>query len=340
MAENRTALVTGSAGFIGSFVCKRLLDDGFAVVGVDNMSDYYDPELKRRRQGRLLEDRRFQAVNEPIETPRLLADLMGDCEPEIVIHLAAQAGVRYSIENPRTYVESNLLGTFELLEAARAHPPQHMLLASTSSAYGANTDMPYRETMKADHQMSFYAATKKASEAMAHSYAHLFDLPVTMFRFFTVYGPWGRPDMALFKFVRAMLQGEAIDVYNHGRMMRDFTYVEDLVEAIRRLIDVPPVRPGDGDKIAPHDSLSPVAPWRIVNIGNSAPVELMDMIEAVEAAVGRTAEKNFMEMQAGDVPATWADTKLLESLTGYVPRTDIRDGVRSFVDWYRDYYEV
>lgn len=340
MAENRTALVTGSAGFIGSFVCKRLLDDGFAVVGVDNMSDYYDPELKRRRQGRLLEDRRFQAVNEPIETPGLLADLMGDCEPEIVIHLAAQAGVRYSIENPRTYVESNLLGTFELLEAARAHPPQHMLLASTSSAYGANTDMPYRETMKADHQMSFYAATKKASEAMAHSYAHLFDLPVTMFRFFTVYGPWGRPDMALFKFVRAMLQGEAIDVYNHGRMMRDFTYVEDLVEAIRRLMDVPPVRPGDGDKIEPHDSLSPVAPWRIVNIGNSAPVELMDMIEAVEAAVSMTAEKNFMEMQAGDVPATWADTKLLESLTGYVPRTDIRDGVRSFVDWYRDYYKV
>ncbi|MDP4575564.1 NAD-dependent epimerase/dehydratase family protein [Qipengyuania sp. G39] len=340
MAETRTALVTGSAGFIGSFLCQRLLDDGFAVVGVDNMSDYYDPELKRRRQARLLEVEGFRAVNQPIETPGLLADLMGDCEPEIVIHLAAQAGVRYSIENPRTYIESNLLGTFELLEAARAHPPQHMLLASTSSAYGANTDMPYRETMKADHQMSFYAATKKANEAMAHSYAHLFDLPVTMFRFFTVYGPWGRPDMALFKFVRAILQGEAIDVYNHGRMMRDFTYVEDLVEAIRRLIDVPPVRPGDGEEIAEHDSLSPVAPWRIVNIGNSAPVELMDMIEAVEAALGMTAEKNFMEMQAGDVPATWADTELLESLTGYVPRTDIRDGVRSFVEWYRDYYKV
>ena len=339
MAENRTALVTGSAGFIGSFLCKRLLDDGFAVVGVDNMSDYYDPKLKWRRLARLEEHGEFRAVNEPIETPGLLADLMGDCEPQIVVHLAAQAGVRYSIENPRTYVESNLLGTFELLEAARAYPPQHMLLASTSSAFGANTDMPYRETMKADHQMSFYAATKKANEAMAHSYAHLFDLPVTMFRFFTVYGPWGRPDMALFKFVRAMLQGEAIDVYNHGRMMRDFTYVEDLVEAIRRLVDVPPVRPGDGEAIAEHDSLSPVAPWRIVNIGNSAPVQLMDMIEAVEAALDVKAEKNFMEMQAGDVPATWADTKLLEALTGYVPRTDIRDGVRSFVEWYRDYYE-
>ena len=340
MTEQRTALVTGSAGFIGSFLCKRLLDDGFRVVGIDNMSDYYDPQLKQRRQANLLQNAGFRAVNEPIETPGLLADLMDESAPDIVVHLAAQAGVRYSIENPRTYVESNLLGTFELLEAARSHPPQHMLLASTSSAYGANTEMPYRETMKTDHQMSFYAATKKANEAMAHSYAHLFDLPVTMFRFFTVYGPWGRPDMALFKFVRAMLQGEAIDVYNHGKMMRDFTYVEDLVEAIRRLMDAPPVRPDTPDAIVEGDSLSPVAPWRVVNIGNASPVQLMDMIDAVEDALGIEAKKNFMEMQAGDVPATWADADLLQSLTGYVPTTDIREGVRRFVDWYKDYYQI
>ncbi|KZX87882.1 UDP-glucuronate 5-epimerase [Erythrobacter sp. HI0037] len=340
MGESRTALVTGSAGFIGYFTCRRLLADGFRVIGVDSLSDYYDPELKRRRQAGLLQNAGFVAINEPIETPGLLADLFAEHRPDIVIHLAAQAGVRYSIDNPRSYLESNLVGTFELLEAARAHPPQHMLLASTSSAYGANTEMPYRETMKADHQMSFYAATKKATEAMAHSYAHLFDLPVTMFRFFTVYGPSGRPDMALFKFTRAMLAGEAIDVYNHGEMMRDFTYVEDLVEAIRRLIDAAPVRPESAEDIAEGDSLSPVAPWRVVNIGNSKPVQLGDMIAAIEDALGMKAKRNLMPMQPGDVPATWADAELLRTLTGYVPETDIREGVRRFVAWYRDYYQV
>ena len=340
MAEMRTALVTGSAGFIGYFVCKRLLTDGFRVVGVDSLSDYYDPELKRRRQAGLLQNAGFSAVNDSIETPGLLADLFAEHRPDIVIHLAAQAGVRYSIDNPRSYLESNLVGTFELLEAARAHPPGHMLLASTSSAYGANTEMPYRETMKTDHQMSFYAATKKATEAMAHSYAHLFDLPVTMFRFFTVYGPWGRPDMALFKFTRAMLNGEPIDVYNHGEMMRDFTYVEDLVEAIRRLVDTAPVRPDTPEDITEGDSLSPVAPWRVVNIGNSQPVQLGDMIAAIEDALGIEAKRNLMPMQPGDVPATWADAELLKSLTGYVPRTDIREGVQRFVEWYRDYYRV
>ncbi len=340
MSETRTALVTGSAGFIGYYTCRRLLADGFRVVGVDSLSDYYDPELKRRRQANLLQNAGFTAVNDPIEKPELLADLFAEHQPDIVIHLAAQAGVRYSIDNPRSYLESNLVGTFELLEAARAHPPQHMLLASTSSAYGANTEMPYRETMKTDHQMSFYAATKKATEAMAHSYAHLFDLPVTMFRFFTVYGPWGRPDMALFKFTRAMLAGEPIDVYNHGQMMRDFTYVEDLVEAIRRLVDTPPVRPDGPDDIAEGDSLSPVAPWRVVNIGNSQPVQLGDMIAAIESALGIEAERNLMPMQPGDVPATWADAELLRSLTGYVPQTDIGQGVQRFVDWYRDYYQV
>ena len=340
MGETRTALVTGSAGFIGYFTCRRLLADGFRVIGVDSLSDYYDPELKRRRQEGLLQNAGFAAINEPIETPGLQARIFADEQPDIVIHLAAQAGVRHSIDHPRSYLESNLVGTFELLEAARAHPPQHMLLASTSSAYGANSEMPYRETMKADHPLSFYAATKKATEAMAHSYAHLFDLPVTMFRFFTVYGPWGRPDMALFKFTRAMLEGEPIDVYNHGEMMRDFTYVEDLAEAVRRLVDAPPVRPqGPGD-IAEGDSLSPVAPWRVVNIGNSQPVQLGDMIGAIEDALGIKAKRNLMPMQPGDVPATWADAELLRTLTGYVPQTDIREGVQRFVAWYRDYYGV
>ncbi len=340
MAETRTALVTGSAGFIGYFTCRRLLEDGFRVIGIDSLSDYYDPALKRRRQELLQQNSRFSVVNQAIETPDLMAGIFAEYTPDIVVHLAAQAGVRYSIENPRSYLESNLVGTFELLEAARAQPPKHMLLASTSSAYGANTEMPYREMIKADHQMSFYAATKKATEVMAHSYAHLFDLPVTMFRFFTVYGPWGRPDMALFKFTKAMLAGEPIDVYNNGRMMRDFTYVEDLVEAIRRLVDAVPQRPGNAADIAAGDSLSPVAPWRIVNIGNSQPVQLGDMIAAIEEALEIKAERNLMPMQPGDVPATWADTQLLQSLTGYVPQTDIQEGVDRFVAWYRDYYQV
>ena len=335
----RTALVTGSAGFIGYFTCKRLLADGFRVIGLDAMTDYYDVALKERRQSMLLQNPNFRAVNDRVETPGLLMGLMADERPDIVIHLAAQAGVRYSIENPRSYLDSNITGTFELLEAARAYPPQHLLLASTSSVFGANTEMPYRETDKADHQMSFYAATKKATEAMAHSYAHLFDLPVTMFRFFTVYGPWGRPDMALFKFTKAILNGEPIDVYNYGDMKRDFTYVEDLVEGIRLLIDTPPVRPENGE-VPEGDSLSPVAPWRVVNIGNSDAVQLTDFIAAIEAATGRTATRNLMPMQAGDVPATWADASLLKRLTGYAPKTRVPEGVKAFVAWYRDYYGV
>lgn len=335
----RTALVTGSSGFIGFHLCRRLLDEGWRVVGLDNLSDYYDVSLKERRQAMLAQNAGFSVVNDSVETPGLMMRLFEEHRPDVVVHLAAQAGVRYSIENPRSYLESNIVGTFEILEAARAFPPAHMLLASTSSAYGANTEMPYREVMKADHQMSFYAATKKATEAMAHSYAHLFGLPVTMFRFFTVYGPWGRPDMALFKFTKAILEGRPIDVYNYGDMKRDFTYVTDLVEAIRLLIDAVPVRPEDG-VVAEGDSLSPVAPWRVVNIGNSEPVQLTDYIAAIETATGRVAERNLMPMQAGDVPATWADTTLLQSLTGYHPRTRVPEGVKAFVDWYRDYYQV
>ncbi|WP_420005677.1 NAD-dependent epimerase/dehydratase family protein [Arenibacterium sp. LLYu02] len=332
-----TALVTGAAGFIGSFVCRSLLEEGWRVIGLDCLSDYYDVALKERREEGLAAYPSYRAVHDKVETPGLLMGLFAEESPDVVIHLAAQAGVRYSIENPRSYLESNIIGTFELLEAARAYPPKHMLLASTSSAYGASEEMPYREVSKADHQMSFYAATKKSTETMAHSYAHLFDLPITMFRFFTVYGPWGRPDMALFKFTKAILEGKPIDVYNYGDMKRDFTYVEDLVHAIRLLIDAVPVRPADG-RVEEGDSLSPVAPFRVVNIGNNDAVQLTDFIAAIEVATGRKAERNLMPMQAGDVPATWANTDLLQKLTGYAPTTSVTEGVAQFVRWYRQYY--
>ncbi|MBF9035143.1 SDR family NAD(P)-dependent oxidoreductase [Rhodobacterales bacterium HKCCE2091] len=336
--QGRTALVTGAAGFIGYHVAARLLADGWRVVGFDAMTDYYDVRLKERRRAMLLQNAGFSFVEERLETPDVLTDLFARETPDLVVHLAAQAGVRHSIEAPESYVEANLVGTFRLLEAMRAHPPRHSLLASTSSVYGANEVMPYAETDKADAQMSFYAATKKANEAMAHSYAHLYDLPVTMFRFFTVYGPWGRPDMALFKFTRAILGGEPIDVYNHGNMRRDFTFIDDLVEAIVRLVPHYPRRPrvpvDDGD------SLSPVAPWRVVNIGNAEPVRLLDFIRAIEAATGREAEMRMLPMQPGDVPATWADTALLRKLTGFEPATEVPEGVRRFVAWYRDYYEA
>lgn len=335
----RKALVTGSSGFIGYHLCERLLAEGFEVIGVDNLSDYYDVSLKQRRQSLLEQNPAFSVVNDSVEAPDLLMGLFEKHRPDVVVHLAAQAGVRWSIENPRAYLESNIVGTFELLEAARAYPPKHMLLASTSSAFGANDKMPYAETDRADHQMSFYAATKKATESMAHSYAHLYDLPITMFRFFTVYGPWGRPDMALFKFTKAILQGEPIDVYNYGDMRRDFTYIDDLVQAITLLIEAAPRRPEDGH-VPQGDSLSPVAPWRVVNIGNSEPVQLTDFISAIEAATGQVAQRNLMPMQAGDVPATWADASLLSGLTGYQPRTQVDQGVGAFVSWYREYYNL
>ena len=337
--QPRTALITGSAGFIGYHLAARLLQEGWRVTGLDALTDYYDVSLKKSRHGMLDRFEKFRAVEARLEEPDLLQQLMAEDRPDIVVHLAAQAGVRHSIDQPRTYVEANLVGTFELLEAARAHPPAHMLLASTSSVYGANTEMPYLETMKADTQMSFYAATKKATEAMAHSYAHLFGLPTTMFRFFTVYGPWGRPDMALFKFTSAILEGRPIDVYNHGNMRRDFTYIDDLVHAIRLLIDVIPPAPGAARPVSiPNDTLSPVAPFRIVNVGNSAPVRLTDFITAIEGATGRNAQQNFLPIQPGDVPATWADASLLRSLIGDMPGTDLAVGVEAFVKWYRDYY--
>ena len=329
----RKALVTGSAGFIGYHLCVRLLAAGWQVTGLDGMTAYYDVTLKERRHGMLKQHPGFTAVEALVEEPGRVLQLVEAVRPDVIVHLAAQAGVRYSIEAPRSYVEANLIGTYEVLEAARRHPPDHLLIASTSSVYGANEAMPYAETDRADHQMSFYAATKKAGEGMAHSYAHLYAIPTTMFRFFTVYGPWGRPDMALFKFTKAILGGEPIEIYNHGEMMRDFTYIDDLVEGIMRLIGVPPL-----ERVGEADSLSPVAAWRVVNIGNGSPVKLMDFVDAIEAALGRAAEKRFLPMQPGDVPATWADARLIEALVGTLPRTEIGEGVRRFVAWYRDYY--
>lgn len=333
----KTALITGAAGFIGAATATVLLHEGWRVIGLDAMTDYYDVTLKEAREAKLIAHPNYRSIHGKVEDEGRLMALFAEERPDVVIHLAAQAGVRYSIDNPRSYLESNMIGTYELLEAARAYPPAHMLLASTSSAYGANTVMPYVETARADHQMSFYAATKKATEAMAHSYAHLYDLPITMFRFFTVYGPWGRPDMALFKFTKAILNGDAIDVYNHGDMKRDFTYIDDLVHAIRLLIDSAPHRL---ETVPEGDSLSPVAPFRVVNIGNSEPVQLLAFIEAIEAATGLSAQKNMMPMQAGDVPATWADARLLTSLTGYAPKTQVPEGVANFVAWYRAYYSA
>jgi len=335
-----TAFVTGSAGFIGYHICQRLLDEGWDVTGLDAMTDYYDVTLKQRRHEMLAENERFSPVIGRLEDEGRLSQIFRDIGPEIVVHLGAQAGVRHSIDAPETYVNSNLIGTFRLLEAARETPVKHLLLASTSSVYGANTDMPYGEIDKADSQMSFYAATKKANEAMAHSYAHLYDIPTTMFRFFTVYGPWGRPDMAHFLFTRAILNDEPIEIFNQGKMRRDFTYIDDLVEAIWRLSGAVPERLATGAVPNKGDSLSAVAPFRIVNIGNAQPTELMDYIAAIEQATGRVAKKNFRGMQPGDVPATYADTALLTELTGYMPETSVTDGITRFVAWYRDYYQV
>lgn len=333
MSKTRTALVTGSAGFIGFWLSRVLLDAGFKVVGLDSMSDYYDVGLKQARLDQLLGRDGFENHQVKVEDDAPVRQIFAERRPDVVVHLAGQAGVRHSLKAPRDYVNANLVGTFNVMEGAREFGCEHLLMASTSSVYGANTQMPYREVDKVDTQMSFYAATKKANEAMAHSYAHLHAIPTTMFRFFTVYGPWGRPDMAPYLFTSAVLRGEPINVYNHGKMQRDFTYVGDLVEAIRLLIDAAP-----GETPVEGDSLSAVAPFRVVNIGNAAPVKLGDFIAAIESATGRKAQRHLMDMQPGDVPATWADTQLLQNLTGFQPTTDIQEGIRAYVNWFRGYY--
>ncbi|WP_368039940.1 NAD-dependent epimerase/dehydratase family protein [Ruegeria atlantica] len=335
----RKVLITGTAGFIGFHLAKLLLVEGFRVHGYDGMTDYYDVTLKQRRHAILLQNSGFSATEGMLEDQAKFDQLADEFQPDVIVHLAGQAGVRYSLENPRSYLDSNVIGTFNVMEAARRLEVKHLLMASTSSVYGANTEMPFTEMEKADTQLTIYAATKKANESMAHSYAHLWNLPTTMFRFFTVYGTWGRPDLALYKFVSAMIEDRPIDIYNHGDMYRDFTYVDDLVRGIRLLIDAVPERPEDG--VVPEgDSLSPVAPYRVVNIGNSDKVRLLDFVDAIEDVLGKKAIRNYMPMQKGDVPATWADASLLQSLTGYRPQTDFRDGIARFVDWYREYYNV
>ena len=335
----KTVLVTGSAGFIGFHLCRHLLELGYNVVGVDALTEYYDPQLKLDRLSILNNYKQFSNHRLRIEDVEDLGDVFAECRPEFVIHLAAQAGVRYSIDFPAEYVQTNLVGTFNILELAKSYEVSHLLMASTSSVYGANDTMPFKEIQKTETPLSFYAATKKSNELMAHSYSHIFDLPITMFRFFTVYGPWGRPDMALFKFIKAIESNQPIDIYNYGKMKRDFTYVEDLVFSVERLINCVPMNPGNRDTEATfqNDSLSPVAPHRVVNIGNSRPTDLMDYIAALENALGVTSKKNMMPIQPGDVPATWADTTLLENLTGSVPSTPVEVGVREFVTWFKSY---
>ncbi|MEL6127417.1 MAG: SDR family NAD(P)-dependent oxidoreductase [Pseudomonadota bacterium] len=334
----KTVLVTGSAGFIGYHLSKLLLAEGFRVVGYDNLNPYYDVSLKERRHAMLLQSPNFSCTVADLEDMAALAQTCQTTPPDVIVHLAAQAGVRYSLEVPRDYINSNVVGTFNVMEMARDHRVAHLLMSSTSSAYGANTEMPFRETDKSDTPLTIYAATKRAMEGMGHAYAHLHGLPTTLFRFFTVYGPWGRPDMALFKFTEGILAGRSIDIYNHGKMERDFTYVDDLVRAIRLLIDTPPPAVEDRGDPLEGDSLSPAAPYRLVNIGNSSAVPLMDFVAEIEDALGIAAIRNYTEMQPGEVVATWADGALLTRLTGYAPGTDVRTGVRAFVAWYRDYY--
>lgn len=330
-------LITGTAGFIGFHLARRLLDAGHEVVGFDAMTDYYDRRLKEARHAALALSDRFTPVVARLEDEAALAHAGDLARPDVIIHLAAQAGVRYSIENPRAYVDANLIGSFNLLELAERVKPKHLMLASTSSVYGGNETMPFRETDRADFPITLYAATKKAMEAMSHSHAHLWNLPTTCIRFFTVYGPWGRPDMALFTFVDAILHGRPIDIYGQGEMKRDFTYVDDLVEAIVRLIDRAPVKgaPVRADGIT--DTLSPVAPWRVVNIAGGTPIGLLDFVEAIEAALGREAKRNLLPMQPGDIRETFADPRLLEALTGYRPSTPVSVGVTAFVAWYLEW---
>ncbi|MEX2127597.1 MAG: NAD-dependent epimerase [Xanthobacteraceae bacterium] len=332
-------LVTGTAGFIGFHLAKRLLADGHVVFGVDGLTPYYDVTLKKRRHELLSQSNRFTAHVAMLEDERRLASIAESAMPDVVVHLAAQAGVRYSLENPRAYIDSNIIGTLNVLEIVRGTPPKHLIVGSTSSVYGGNRKMPFRETDFAEHPLTLYAASKRATELMAHNYAHLWEIPTTVLRFFTVYGPWGRPDMALFKFVDAILNGRPIDVYGEGRMSRDFTYVDDLVEAIVRLVPCVPARDNAEESDA-LDSLSPAAPYRVVNIGRGAPVELLDFIEAIENELGNKAVRNLLPMQPGDVADTFANSDLLERLTGYRPATPIAEGVAAFVEWYKSYFKA
>ena len=332
-------LVTGAAGFIGMHVSQRLLARGDQVLGLDNLNDYYSPQLKRDRLARLTPSPAFSFVRMDVADRPGMAALFEQERFDRVVHLAAQAGVRYSLQNPHAYVDSNVVGFINVLEGCRHGGVQHLAYASSSSVYGGNTGMPFSEHHNIDHPVSMYAATKKANELMAHTYSHLFGLPTTGLRFFTVYGPWGRPDMALFLFTKAMLEGRAIDVFNHGRMVRDFTFIDDIAEGVVRVLDRPAAADPAFDAASPDPARSN-APYRVFNIGNSDPVQLMDFIEAIEQALGKAAVKNFLPLQDGDVPATFADVSELAEWTGFRPGTPVREGVARFVHWYRSYYNV
>ena len=329
-------LVTGAAGFIGMHVCERLLARGDDVVGVDNLNDYYDVALKEARLARLTPDPRFRFFRLDIADREGIAALFAAERPQRVINLAAQAGVRYSLENPHSYVDSNVVGFVNILEGCRHNGVEHFVYASSSSIYGGNERMPYSEHDNVDHPVSLYAATKKANELMAHTYSHLFKLPTTGLRFFTVYGPWGRPDMAYFLFTKAILAGRPIDVFNHGKMRRDFTYIDDITEGVIRVLDRTPQADPGFDRQTPDPAAS-WAPYRVFNIGNNQPVDLMVFITALEQALGKTATKNFLPMQDGDVPATYADTTEIVREVGFSAGTPVDEGIRRFVDWYRSY---
>ena len=336
----RKILVTGAAGFIGFHLCRRLLaHKGDIVIGLDNVNDYYSPKLKEDRLALLTPHESFSFHKLDLSDTEGITSLFAKEKFDIVINLAAQAGVRYSLVNPRAYFDANLIGFGNILEGCRHHGVKHLVYASSSSVYGANTRMPFSVHDNVDHPVSLYAASKKANELIAHSYSHIFGLPTTGLRFFTVYGPWGRPDMALFLFTRAILEGKPIDVFNHGKMRRDFTYIDDIVEGIVRVAyRIPQPNPQwNGDQPDPGTSK---APYRVYNIGNNQPVELMEMIGLLEKCLGRTAEKNFLPLQAGDVPATFADVADLERDTGFKPATPLADGISRFVDWYREYHGV
>jgi UDP-glucuronate 4-epimerase len=332
-------LLTGAAGFIGMHIAQRLLERGDEVLGLDNLNDYYEVSLKEARLSRLTGHPNFRFVKMDVADRSGMAELFAREKPQGVIHLAAQAGVRYSLKNPHAYVDSNLVGFVNILEGCRHARVEHLVYASSSSVYGGNTKMPFSEHDNVDHPVSLYAATKKANELMAHTYSHLYGLPATGLRFFTVYGPWGRPDMALFLFTRAILENRPIDVYNHGNMQRDFTYIDDIVEGVVRVLDKPAQPSPVFDSNQPDPGASN-APYRVFNIGNNQPVSLMDYIEALESALDKAAEKNFLPMQAGDVPATYADTAELDTWVGFKPNTPVGEGVARFVAWYREHYQI
>jgi len=332
-------LVTGSAGFIGSMLSLKLLDRGDEVLGIDNHNDYYDPKIKEARLKKLKKYPNYKHFKVDLSDQKNLEDVFKVHKPQKVVNLAAQAGVRYSIENPLAYINSNIVGFAHILENCRHHKVEHLVYASTSSVYGSNTKMPFSEHDSANHPLSVYAATKKSNELMAHTYSYLFKLPTTGLRFFTVYGPWGRPDMALFKFTKAILDEKPIDVFNHGKHTRDFTYIDDIVKGVTKTLDTPATINVDWKSDLP-DPASSKAPWRIYNIGNSKPVQLMSYIDALEKALGKKAKINFLPLQPGDVPDTYANVDNLKEKFNFKPSTSVIDGVASFIKWYKDYYKI